>query len=132
MQAFAVASAIAEARSGARIDGVIVAGDFNLIVTEQPLVTVQRKTELSGPPLTLINALQLDGRSNQTWFNPNIPIAPGHLDYMMYSARTLHLDRAFVFDSRDLSERWLRHYELSEDISIATSDHFPIVADFSW
>ena len=50
----------------------------------------------------------------------------------MYSSQALQLDRAFVFDSRELSERWLRHHKLNEDISITASDHFPVVADFSW
>ena len=127
-----MANSSAAARSSNSVDAVIIAGDFNLVVTDQPLVTVQHDAGSSVEPLTIANALQLDGLSNQTWFHPDVPIAPGRLDYLMYSAASLRLDRSFVFDSRDLAPSWLRHHGLSEDLSVTVSDHFPIVADFSW
>ena len=132
IQAMAIASATAAARSSRSVDAVIIAGDFNLVVTDQPLLTVQQYAGSSVEPLTIVNALQLDGLSNQTWFRPDVPLAPSRLDYLMYSAGSLQLDRSFVFDSRDLTPRWTQHHGLSEDLSVTASDHFPIVVDFSW
>ena len=94
--------------------------------------TIARKTGTGSEPLSVVNALQLDGRSNATWANPDLPFIAGRLDFMLYSARSLELDQSFVFDSRDLSPRWLRHHGLQQGISSEASDHFPIVADFSW
>jgi endonuclease/exonuclease/phosphatase family metal-dependent hydrolase len=132
LQTRSIASAMAGARSEAEFDAVIVAGDFNLVVTERPLTTIQRDTQTWGAPLSIVNAVQLDGLSAETWSNPDVLFAPGRLDFMLYSAPALELERAFVFDSRDLAPRWLKHHALYEEISAEASDHFPIVADFSW
>jgi hypothetical protein len=132
IQSMTISSAMARANFEQSVDKVIVAGDFNLVLTEQPLNTVARKTGTGSEPLRVVNALQLDGRTNATWANPDLPFIAGRLDFMLYSARALELDQSFVFDSRDLSPRWLRHHGLNEGISSDASDHFPIVADFSW
>jgi endonuclease/exonuclease/phosphatase family metal-dependent hydrolase len=132
IQARTIASAIAAINSAENIDAVVVGGDFNLVVTERPLFVLARETETGDSPLTILNALQLDGRSNATWSNPKLSFSAGRLDFVMYSAPALELDRSFVFDSRDLSPEWLEHHSLTRDVSDRASDHFPTVADFSW
>lgn len=132
IQASTIASAMSRARSESSFDGIVVAGDLNLVVSELPVITLASRPDPGGKPLSVINPLQLDGRSNATWANPDVRFAAGRLDFMLHSAETLSLDRAFVFDSHDLSPRWLQHHGLSEEISSEASDHFPIVADFRW
>jgi endonuclease/exonuclease/phosphatase family metal-dependent hydrolase len=97
-----------------------------------PLDVVSRHLDPRGDHLEVVDALQLDGRSNATWSDPGKPFAPGRLDYMLYSDSTLEVARAFVFDSADLGAEWLDRHGVQAGDSAAASDHLPIVADFRW
>ncbi len=132
LQARTIASAVEAVRARVEVDGVIVAGDFNLVVTTEPLDIVREGIPVGGSPLNVAEALQLDGASNETWSHPDVPFAPGRLDYLLYGAPPLRLGRTFVFASRDLSQRWLRYHGLHVEDSRLASDHFPVVADFVW
>jgi hypothetical protein len=126
-----VNAAAATTISDARVDATILTGDFNLV--GDPVVLELAAAGLdNGQPLKRARALQLDGLSDATWANPQEPFVPGRLDHILYSASSLELLRAFVFDSSDLSGRWLAYNGLSAEDSSAASDHMPVVADFKW
>jgi hypothetical protein len=128
----AIRAALQQAVDAERPDAVILAGDFNLVGSRVPLDVVSRHLDPRGDHLEVVDALQLDGRSNATWSDPGKPFAPGRLDYMLYSDSTLEVARAFVFDSADLGAEWLDRHGVQAGDSAAASDHLPIVADFRW
>lgn len=114
-----------------KVDATIIAGDFNLV--GDPVVLDLAAANLDhGKPLAHARALQIDGLSDATWANPQEPFVPGRLDHILYTSSSLDLLRAFVFDSSDLSGRWLAYNGLSAEDSSSASDHMPVVADFKW
>ncbi len=131
IEARAVNAAAAVTAAGSKIDATIIAGDFNL-VGDPVVLTITADGLDNGQPLKRARALQLDGLTDATWANPEEPFVPGRLDHILYSASSLQLLRAFVFESSDLSGRWLAYNGLSAEDSRGASDHMPVVADFKW
>jgi endonuclease/exonuclease/phosphatase family metal-dependent hydrolase len=121
-------------RTSVKVDGVIAGGDFNLVSTRDPLDSLAALGRaFDGRPLTIANEVrQLDGSSTVTWDAGSGPFPPGRLDWLTYSGRTLELRGGFVFDARDLSERWRAAHGLEPDDSPRSSDHLPVVLDLQW
>lgn len=125
----ALTEAAAEGRGA---DAVIVGGDFNLVASRTPLDLIGEGLGPGGADLVPVYALQLDGRTNATWDNGRGQFPPGQLDYVLFSAATLEVRRAFVLETRDLAARWLGSHGLDVADSERASDHRPIVVDFAW
>lgn len=115
------------------VDGLIVAGDLNLLGSRQPLHLLTRGLDLDGSDLAVSHPLGLRGLTDATWSATEAAraFAPGRLDVLSYGDSTLRLERAFVLRTSDLSVRWLEAHGLEADDSNRASDHFPIVADLS-
>ncbi|MGK2856811.1 MAG: endonuclease/exonuclease/phosphatase family protein [Thermoanaerobaculia bacterium] len=131
IEARGVNAAAAATAATMKIDATIIAGDFNLVGDPSVLGAAGASLD-NGQPLARARALQLDGMTDATWANPDEPFVPGRLDHILYSSSSLVLLHAFVFDSSDLSGRWLAYNGLSAEDSRGASDHFPVVADFQW
>ena len=134
VEAAAIHSAVRvalESQAGA-VDGLIIAGDFNLVGSDRPLAAMRAGLDRDGADLAVVGALQLDGLSNATWSNAGDPFSPGRLDFMLYSGSTLAQGGAFVLDTRDLTPESLRRHGLLADDATRASSHFPLVADFRW
>lgn len=115
-----------------QIDGVVIAGDFNLVGSRDPMEIMAAGLDVDQSALTAAHAYQLDGLSNATWSDPLQPFAPGRLDILLFSDGSLGLDRAFVYESHDLEPRWQEHHQVQRGDSVECSDHRPIVADVGW
>ena len=130
IQAQAVHDALVGVLPDLQIDGLIIAGDLNLVGMRMPLAILETGLDLDGSPLVAINAVQLDGRSNATWGFGG-PFSHSRLDYFLYSDSSLMPLDAFVLDARDLSPQWgLEHGIRPQDIG--ASGHLPIVVDLRW
>lgn len=131
-EAEALRRAITTACGVRDIDGVVVCGDFNLVGTRHPLDRLLLATDIDGGDLAVVEAFQLDRRSNATWVDARQPFTPGRLDFLIYSDSTLDVINAFVFDSTDLDSASLDRHGLHVEDTALASDHLPLVADFSW
>jgi len=125
VEADAIRRAVDRAVASRRFDGVVVGGDLNLVGSRWPL-------DVLTEHLVVVEALQLDGRSNATWSDVRQPFMPGRLDFLLLSEQSLAARRAFVLDARDLAQRWLRVHGLDAGDIADTSDHMPLVADLRW
>ena len=114
------------------IDGVIVAGDLNLVGSRRPLDLLTTRLALTDLSLIEAEPYQLDSLSNATWSDRKQPFVPGRLDYLLFSQRTLAAPSSFVFDTHDLSPPTLRRLGLRTDDTGSASDHFPVVVDVQW
>jgi endonuclease/exonuclease/phosphatase family metal-dependent hydrolase len=116
------------------VDGVIVAGDFNLIGSRQPLILLSSGLDRDGSDLAVSHPLGLTGLADATWSGARAARAfpPGRLDFLSYSDSSLRLERAFVLSTSSLPAAWLEAHGLEADDSVHASDHYPIVADLSW
>jgi endonuclease/exonuclease/phosphatase family metal-dependent hydrolase len=130
----ALRPAIARAVRTHDVDGVIVAGDFNLVGSRAPLDLMRRRLDLDGSDLDIVEALTLDGGSKDTWRSPagGGAFPPGPLDWMLLSGSSVDVRHAFVFDTEAIGAAWLKRHGLRQDDSRHTSDHLPIVADLQW
>jgi hypothetical protein len=132
MEVNAIHAGVRQALAAGSFDGVIVAGDFNLVASRDPLDRLADALDVDGSALSVAEPLQLNGLSNATWLRRGSPFPPGRLDYVLYSDSSLRLLHSFVFRSTDLSTRWLRRHHLRPDDSDVASDHLPLVSDFQW
>jgi endonuclease/exonuclease/phosphatase family metal-dependent hydrolase len=119
--------------SAARLtDALVIGGDLNLVGSFEPLELLIEGLDVDGTDLAVARALQLDGRTAGTWRDPAQPFTPGILDYITFSDSSLTAQRAFVLDTRDLSEGWLRSHGLEAADTDHASDHLPVVLDLRW
>ena len=124
----AVKTAIAELKT----DGLVIAGDMNLVGSRTPLENFMTGLDLDSSNLEAVDAYQLDGLSNATWVDRRQPFVPGRLDYALYSDSTLQVGQCFVYDSWDVAPKWRAvHGTQANDTDLA-SDHLPIVFDLAW
>ena len=114
------------------LDGLIIAGDLNLVGSRDPLDNLAAGGDLDGGDLQITELMQLDRLSNATWHDADQPFVPGRLDWLLYSDSTMTMPVGFVFDSRDLSPETRAAHRMGPDATIAASDHFPLVADLIW
>jgi len=130
IQAQAIRNALRAAVPEADLDGLIVAGDLNLVGNRRPLDLLTEGLDLDGSDLASANALQLDGYSNATWgFRGAFPAS--RLDYVFFGDSTLEALNAFVFDARDLDAHW-RGVHAVEAEDVRASGHLPVVVDMRW
>jgi len=124
----AVKTAIAELKP----DGLVIAGDMNLVGSRTPLENFMAGLDLDSSNLEAVDAYQLDGRSNATWSDRKQPFVPGRLDYALYSDSSLQVSQCLVYDSWDVAPKWRTvHGTQANDTDLA-SDHLPVVFDLAW
>ncbi|MCI0366405.1 MAG: endonuclease/exonuclease/phosphatase family protein [Phycisphaerales bacterium] len=128
----AIHQAIAAATAASTIDGIIIAGDYNLVGARDPLEMLASTLDRDRSALTPVQTLQLDGLSNATWSDPKQPFVPGRLDYLLYSDSSLRPVNSFAFDSQDLTPQWLTHHKVKGTDTTLASDHLPLVVDLAW
>jgi hypothetical protein len=115
------------------LDGVILAGDHNLIGTREALtIHADIGRAFDGRPLHTAEPLQLDRATAATWDGSGGPFPPGRLDWFTFSDATLDVLGSYVFDVGDLNERWRSAHGLQADDSRRSSDHRPLVVDLRW
>lgn len=112
------------------VDGILLAGDLNLVGTRAPLDILSAPAG-DGPPLEVAQPLRLDGTSAATWENPEEPFTPGRLDFLLHHPGMTALAGGFVFRAEDLSPAWRERHGLRAESSRVT-DHLPVVTDLRW
>ena len=107
----------------------MIGGDLNIVGSRTPLFTLVRRLDVDGSDLAPVDAERLGERTLTTWRNPNDVFTPGRLDYLLVSDAVVSTSNAFVFATEDLDEGTLAELGLEPGLSLALSDHLPVVAD---
>lgn len=131
IEALAIRDALAAAVRAGGVDGVLVAGDFNLVASRDPLDILAAGPDVDGSGLAAMLPLRLDGTTAATWEKWEEPFTPSRLDFVLVGDARLGAERAFVFRAADLPPAWRAHHGLAEDASRVT-DHLPLVTDLRW
>ncbi|HEX6912335.1 MAG TPA: endonuclease/exonuclease/phosphatase family protein [Longimicrobium sp.] len=131
MEALAIRDAVADAVRAGGLDGVLLAGDLNLVASPDPLAILAAGLDVDGSDLHVPLPLGLDGASAMTWENPAEPFTPGRLDFVLVGDAALVVTGGFVFRAADLSPAWRERHGVAAEASGAT-DHLPIVTDLRW
>jgi len=67
-----------------------------------------------------------------TWYSPGSSYAPARLDYILYTARTLHITDGLIMNTADMSEPEILRNGLRAEDAGEASDHFARYAEFYW
>jgi len=114
------------------VDGIVIAGDFNLVNGATPLVLL---TGPYNPPSAGLIAAQLyhpDGVTNWTWDGRGTRFPSNTLDYQLYSPNSLKLRSGFVLDTENLLPATLKQLGLKSSTSKNITDHRPLLAEYNW
>ena len=114
-------------------NGIIIAGDMNLVSGSAPLDTIL-KTAAKSPfaPMMRADALHFDNWTDWTWDGRNTPFNGGRLDNVVYSAGKLTVNSARIYDTEYLSADTLKAHELTSRTSVLINQHRPVVVDFTF
>jgi endonuclease/exonuclease/phosphatase (EEP) superfamily protein YafD len=115
-----------------RVEGVIVAGDLNLVNTPLPLLTLAGPYAAPHHGLLAATLTHLDGKETWTWDGRGTPFPSRPMDFLLYDPRALELREGYVLDSADLDAAELARLDLHPDASSRLSDHRPLVTAFTW
>lgn len=130
IMAMRLRDAVAEVVREQRPDGVIIAGDFNLVGAHEPLDAIARGLDPAGGDLVPATTLRLNGVSMATW-RARGPFPPGRLDWVLYSPGALRALNAFPFDAADLRTDAAASLGLQPTDAAGVSDHRPVIVDFA-
>lgn len=114
------------------VDGVIFAGDLNLVGSREPLELLITGSDFEGGDLRIAESHRLDDRLLATWRGPHSGFLPGRLDYILHSKNSLAASAGLIFASEELAAPWRELHGIESGDSRAASDHLPLVCDFSW
>jgi len=109
---------------------LVIAGDFNLVGSRQPLFQLSRSLDVDGSDLVPADARRLGERTYATWRNPRDRFTPGRLDFLLVSDAALTTTGAFVLAPEDLDDATLARLGLDRvGLYRSLSDHVPLFAD---
>ena len=123
------AKTIREVLAHRQSPGLIVAGDLNLIGSQDPLQSLRHQLDRENLDLFMVDCPVVGCDQQYTWRNTITGHQPGRLDWMLYTASELVCDRSFVVDSAQLCSEDRAYWQLEETDS-RFSDHLPVTADF--
>jgi len=113
-------------------DAVVIAGDMNLVhgrAAMDTLIGAVRRSALG--PMRRADALHFDGWTDWTWDGRGLPFNGGRLDNVLYSAGTLAVDRALIWDTEFLPADTLRAHGMDASTSRTIGRHRPVVVDLA-
>jgi len=124
---------------------VILAGDFNLVGEKRQLETLLTGDILDNSSwgvdfnpdwdnTALADAIPVHTNLSQTytWRNDPSSFSPGRLDFIIYTDSVLQMEKSFVLWTEEMTVDTLNFYGLLASDTRLTSDHLPVVADFSF
>lgn len=114
------------------IDGIVIAGDLNLVGTVMPLVILTGPYGNPARSLSPAELYQLDDTSAWTWDGQGTKYQSRPMDFQLYESRTLEVRGGYVLDSRDLAEQDLEALDLRPDDAHRVSDHRPLLVEYAW
>ena len=115
-----------------RVDGLIVAGDLNLVSTPLPLVILSGPYRPPHAGLIAAELRHLDGAETWTWDGRGTPFPSRAMDFVLYSPNVLSLRQGYVLDTADLSQPELDQLGLQPESAGRLSAHRPLVVEFEW
>lgn len=115
-----------------KIDGIIFAGDFNLVESTFAMALLTGPYPLPHSGLIPAELYQPDGATTWTWDGRGTPFPSDTLDYQLYGPWALTMRSGFIMDTEGLPAEVLEKHELESSMVGRTGDHRPLVVEYSW
>lgn len=114
------------------IDGIVLAGDFNLVSTAIPLVLMTGPYDTPHSSLIAAELYHRDGVTTWTWDGRGTPFPSRPLDFQVYGPNALRIAQGTVLDTEDITVSLLETHGLEAEWSIKLSNHRPLVVEYWW
>lgn len=114
------------------VDGVVLAGDINLVSTALPLVILTGPYPRPHSGLIPVELYHRDGATSWTWDGTGTPFPSKPIDFQLYGPQALRVREGFILDTADLPAEELGRHGLEIETSSRLSDHRPLVVDYAW
>jgi exonuclease III len=114
------------------VDGVVLAGDINLVSTALPLVILTGPYPRPHSGLIPVELYHRDGATSWTWDGTGTPFPSKPIDFQLYDSQALRVREGFILDTADLPAEELGRFGLETETSSRLSDHRPLVVEYAW
>ncbi len=115
-----------------RVDGIVMAGDFNLVSTVMPLVHSSGPYPAPHSGLIAAELYHRNGLDTWTWDGRGTRFTSTLMDVQLYSPHTLELREGYVLDTANLSPTERGQLKIEPDRAYKLSKHLPLVTEFVW
>ena len=114
------------------VDGLIIAGDLNLVNGSAPATILRESYRNCHAGLSAAELYHPDNVANWTWDGRGMPFPNGILDFQFYCPESFEMRSGFILDTETLAPEALRKHGLESDTSKRTGRHRPLVAEYGW
>lgn len=114
------------------VDGIIFAGDFNLVESTFPMALLTGPYPQPHSGLIPAELYHPDGATTWTWDGRGTPFPSDTLDYQLYGPWGLQMRSGLILDTEELPSEMLERYGLESGTVGRTGDHRPLVVEYSW
>jgi hypothetical protein len=114
------------------VDGIVFAGDFNLVESTFPMALLTGPYPLPHSGLIPAELYHPDEATTWTWDGRGTPFPSDTLDYQLYGPWGLKMHSGFILDTEELPPDVLERYELEGSTAGRTGSHRPLVVEYSW
>lgn len=123
---------ISEAVEKYPIDGVVFAGDFNMVNSTYPMSILLGPYPQPHGGLIPADVRHFNGRDTWTWDGRQTPFPSNTLDYQFYGPRALERRYALILDSEIAPDVVREEFGLTPDMSAKMGRHRPIAVIYRW
>jgi hypothetical protein len=114
------------------VDGIVFAGDFNLVESTFPMTLLTGPYPSQHAGLIPAEIYHPDGVSTWTWDGRGTRFPSDTLDYQLYGPWGLEMQSGLILDTENLPAEVLERYDLESGTVARTGDHRPLVVEYSW
>lgn len=115
-----------------KVDGIVFAGDFNLVESTFGMALLTGPYPAPHPALIPAEIYHPDGVATWTWDGRGMPFPSNVLDYQLYGPSGLVMHSGFILDTERLPPEVLERFGLEKDTAGRTGRHRPLVAEYRW
>ena len=120
---------VAEAHA---VDGIVVAGDFNMVASTFPMGLLTGPYPVPHAGLIPAEIYHPDSSSTWTWDGRRTPFPSNVLDYQLYGPHGLKRLAGLVLDTERLSGALREQFALEADTAQKTGRHRPLLVEYGW
>ncbi len=114
------------------VDGLIIAGDFNLVNGAFALSILGGTYAEPVFGVTPAEVYHADGTSAWTWDGRRTPFPNGTLDFQLFSSSTLNPLSGSILDTENADEALLERTGLDAKSMMKTGRHRPLLVEYAW
>lgn len=114
------------------VDGIVVAGDFNLVNGPMPLVLLSGPYTPGSRALLAAELYHGDRSAAWTWDGRGTSFPSATLDFQLFDPQGLTMRSGFILDTQGLPPDTLAEYGLEIGASQRTGRHRPLLVEYRW